>query len=143
MNTSYKVSILIVDDHLDSRFAHHHRVSSLFKEVASEELNIVAVGNIEDMYKALKQESFHVILLDRDLGKESGGDMIDGIEQIPRILEFDQILGFWFKYPTTSLAVEPCRVKDFMTKSSDEEKQRYCDEQILQALRESQLEVIF
>ena len=79
------ISILIVDDSESARLHNQVAVKKLFE--GSDELNIRLTSSAHEMFQALKDEKFHVILLDRDLGEDENEEMVDGISLIPDILE--------------------------------------------------------
>ncbi len=141
------VNILIVDDHLDSRFSTQARVTKMFSDLDSNELIIKTAATIDELYAQIKEFSFHVILLDRDLGKDSEGKMIDGVEHIENILELRPKTRLYVltSFEDISLAnkARDYGAHGYLTKNPSEENQRYIDAQIKQAVKDSQLELEF
>ncbi len=139
------VSILIVDDQPDSLFSLQYRVSILFKELDKQLINIKTASNIDEMRRLLDEESFHVILLDKDLGKDKNNEKVDGIEQIPHILEISprsKILVITAS-DDINAAVKAMQygAVGYVTKNPSDENQKYCNQQILNALRTAKVEM--
>ena len=143
----YQVSILIVDDDPESRLLNKQEVISFFKEITSSSLNIKTADSIESMYLELSQgEAFHVILLDRDLGEDLQGEMIDGIEHIPPILEIQPnarilVVTSFNNDPLLAMRALKLGATDFLTKGATPKEASYRKSQILNALKESRFEI--
>ncbi len=145
MNSRDQVSILIVDDHKDTLFTLHYRVSSIFKSLDKSLLNIKTATTVEEMRFKIREETFHVILLDKDLGETPDGDRIDGIDEIPNILEISP--------RSKILVITACEdvhaaVKamqygalGYVSKKPSADNQLYCDQQILNALKSAKTEL--
>jgi DNA-binding NtrC family response regulator len=85
MNKPIAVSVLVIDDFDAIRMANKIICKRLFKEYG--ELNIQEAANIKEALALLSQHIFHVVLLDRDLGKDPiTGDQVDGLDYIEEIL---------------------------------------------------------
>ena len=137
------ISILIVDDSESARLHNQVAVKKLFE--GSDELNIRLTSSAHEMFQALKDEKFHVILLDRDLGEDENEEMVDGISLIPDILEVQpsaRVLVIT-SFAETQLAVKAMEngAVGFITKGLKPEETEYRNQQILKALRESQFEM--
>lgn len=145
MNNTNDVSILIVDDHADSLFALQYRVSVLFKEVHYSKVNIKTVSSEKEMFLALDENIFHVVLLDRDLGKDTFGQKIDGVELIPKILEVSPRSKILMVTASSDVdaAVKAMQLGavGYLTKNPSETNQAYVDQQILGALKSAQVEM--
>lgn len=145
MDFSEQVSILLVDDHSETLFTLQYRVSSIFKSLDKGLINIKTATNIEEMFHRIQEEAFHVILLDKDLGKNLEGNKIDGIEQIPQILEISP--------RSKIIVITACEDVDaavhamqlgalgYVSKKPTKENQLYCDQQILNALKAAKTEM--
>ena len=97
------------------------------------------------MFQILKDEKFHVVLLDRNLGQDENGEMVDGIDLIPDILYMQpssRVLVIT-SFADTQLAVKAMQngAMGFVTKGIETEDIEYKDQQILKALREAQFEI--
>ena len=142
-----QVNILIVDDDPDSRLLNAQEVTSFFKEITSSPLNIKTADNIESMYSELNNvNTFHVILLDRDLGENDQGQMIDGIDHIPKILDIQSnarvlLLTSFNKDPLLAMKATKQGATDFLTKGATPKEVSYRKSQILKALKESKFEI--
>lgn len=145
MDFSEQVSILLVDDHSETLFTLQYRVSSIFKSLDKGLINIKTATTVEEMFHRIQEEAFHVILLDKDLGKNPEGNTIDGIEQIPHILEISP--------RSKIIVITACEDVDaavqamqlgaigYVSKKPTKENQLYCDQQILNALKSAKTEM--
>lgn len=138
-----EISILIVDDSESSRINNQEVVKKLFE--GSSTLKIQLASSELEMFQTLRDGKFHVILLDRDLGEDENGEMIDGINLIPDILEVQpssRILVVTY-FADTQLAVKAMQngAMGFVTKGIEPEDIEYRNQQILKALREAQFEI--
>lgn len=139
------INILIVDDHKDTLFNLHYRVSSIFRNLDKDSLNIKTASTIEEMRSKIGEEIFHVILLDKDLGLNKNGEKIDGINEIPYILEVSprsKVLVIT-ACEDVSAAVKAMQngAVGYVSKNPAEENQKYCDQQILNALKSAKTEM--
>lgn len=141
------VSILIVDDSEGSRLANQLVVQKLVKQVSSDQVNIQSVGTPEEMYLVLKDQRFHLVLLDYDLGTDGKGQQIDGVDHIPNILAHQPTCRILMLTSANSipLAVRALKqgAKGFIKKPESEDERTYQEMQILNALKESQAEIEF
>ena len=145
MIKEYSVSVLIVDDDFSSRKTNEEEVRSLFSEMSTSELNIKTAHDIDSMYVALDEDVFHVILLDRDLGRDKSKKIIDGIQHIQDILEIQpnaKILVVT-SFLNPQLAVEAIKkgAINFLNKGYDEKDFSYRKSKILKALKSSKYEI--
>lgn len=145
MNINDQVSILIVDDHRETLFTHQYRVSTIFKNLDKGLLNIKTATTVAEMLHLIKEEVFHVILLDKDLGKKPNGERIDGIDEIPNILEISprsKVLVITASEDVDA-AVKAMKFGaiGYVSKNPSQENQLYCDQQILGALKAAKTEL--
>lgn len=78
------VRLLIIDDQNLDRLSAAAECREIFREFESD-LFIQEASNIDEAFGLLERISFHVILLDRDLGKDKSGNPVDGVEHIKEI----------------------------------------------------------
>lgn len=140
-----KFSILVVDDQDHARLSHQLMLERLLRPFAPSELNIKLTGTIEEMYEELKADQFHLVLIDRDLGRDSRNELIDGLDHIEPILEIQ---------PTTKvimvtgnkdsqLAVKALKkgALDFIVKGNAPHEEEYKKKQVLKAIQDSRIEL--
>ena len=80
------VRILIIDDDKASQVTARHNIQSLFSNLKDGDLVIKDALSIETGLNRLSEESFHIVFLDKDLGKDKFGKLISGIDYIKDIL---------------------------------------------------------
>ncbi len=85
IDREYSVSVLIVDDMELSSDAAKHLCKNNFKSIESVDLNIDTAASIFDALDILRSKSYHVILLDRHLGEDDNGDIIDSLDYLLEI----------------------------------------------------------
>ena len=150
MNEEYrdfKVSVLIVDDYENARAANRLSVMAHLKTLKLEahEISVNEAASMEDAFAVLRRQVVHVVLLDRDLGKDKRGKMIDGINFIQDILDIQpaaQIL-MVTGYDDTRLAVKAMQsgACGYIEKSTAEDYVEYRNTQILKALQKAKKEI--
>ena len=89
------VRILIIDDDKASQITARINIQNLFATLKGDELVIKDATSIEAGLRQLSEEPFHIVFLDKDLGKTPHGKPISGIDFIEDILAlqpFTQIL---------------------------------------------------
>ena len=141
----FAVSVLIIDDESGCRTANRIAVEAVFKEIDKSKINICLAESIDDALAELAREQFHVILLDRDLGKDSKGELIDGIKYIPSILSLQPNAEVFMVtgHEDTRLVVEALKLgaSGYLLKRADEEYAGYWEQQIGQALMRSKAKI--
>jgi DNA-binding NtrC family response regulator len=78
----FKVSVLVVDDEETSRKSAMLLCRDNFRDYSSVDLNINEASSIDEALERLSEASFHLILLDRDLGCDREGKPVDAINFI-------------------------------------------------------------
>ncbi len=135
-----EVSILIVDDSEPTRQIHQLFIEKLFEDSFASKPIVRLAATATEMFHFLKDEKFHLILLDWDLGKDENGKKVDGIDLIPDIIGMRPNAKIFVVTSSndTRLAVRAMRngALDFITKGDGQ----YKKEKILKAL-ESVLEI--
>lgn len=81
----YKVSVLVVDDEDNARTAAVLLCRENFRDYQSVDLNFEEASSIEQAFEKLAEKSFHVVLLDKELGRDSKGQFIDATNYISEI----------------------------------------------------------
>jgi two-component system response regulator AtoC len=85
VDREYKVSVLVVDDEEISRKAAVLLCRENFRDLQSVDLNFAEASSIKDALNKIVETTYHVVLLDRDLGRDEQGNPIDAIKYIPEI----------------------------------------------------------
>lgn len=144
-SSNYKFSILVVDDEDHARLSNQLMLTRLLKSFNSSEFNIKLAATVDEMYESLKSEYFHLVLMDRDLGKTESYEMIDGINHIEKILEIQPTTKVIILtgYKDSKLAVKALQngAMDFIVKSDEPYEIEYQNKQILKALNDSRVEI--
>ena len=150
MQNEPKASILVVDDDKLIRRVNKMSVESLLERITPSEsiedtIEVKTADSIRDAIDIMRKYVVHVILLDKELGKDDEGYIVDGIAHIHEFLEIQpsvQILVIT-GHNDTRLAVKSMRYGAFgyIVKGIDEDSLKYRDAQILLALERAQIEV--
>lgn len=82
-----RVSILIIDDQKADRMSTRLECERIFRSIANTEPVIEEAATIEHAFQKMSEVTFHIILLDRDLGQNSKGEKVSGIQHIQSIQE--------------------------------------------------------
>lgn len=80
--TEKSVSILIIDDSKADRSANIIECKRIFKNYPDTELHIEESATLENAFQKASENTFHIILLDKDLGTGADGKKISGIDNI-------------------------------------------------------------
>lgn len=80
--TTNTVSILVIDDSKADRSANIIECGRIFKTIPGVELHIEESATLENAFQKASENTFHIILLDKDLGVDSEGKRISGIDNI-------------------------------------------------------------
>ena len=149
-NTIYKdqmshINILIVDDEEASRLSNKMFLDRLVaNELRGSTLNIQLAQTPKEMFNQIRDEKFHLILLDYDLGRDSDGYLINGIDLIPNILEIrkDTKILVVTSHKDTKLAVKALKngAREFITKGRGNDDKEYKKQKILQAIKDALFE---
>ncbi|MCB0408008.1 MAG: sigma 54-interacting transcriptional regulator, partial [Bdellovibrionales bacterium] len=83
----FTVSVLIVDDSPEDMVTTQDEVKRFFSEISSSQLNIKTASCTTSMLTLLREEPFHIVLLDHDLGLDPIMQPISGVDFIPSIRE--------------------------------------------------------
>ena len=141
-----KVNVLIVDDEELARRSNQLSVMNLLQklELSADDVGVSLAADIKDALSILRQQTVHVVLLDRDLGT-SNGQQIDGVDYIQDILDIQpstQILVVT-GHNDTRLAVRSMKLGacGYIVKSSDKDYLEYRNTQIMQALKRAKTEI--
>ncbi len=141
----YRFSILIVDDEEHARLSNKLMLNRLLEPFEDSEINIKLTGTVEGMRDYLRSEHFHLVLIDRDLGKTPDNEMIDGIHEIPKILEIQSttkvIMVTGYNEPELAVKALKNGAMDFIVKGKKPEQVEYRNKQIFKALNDSRLEI--
>lgn len=76
------VSILIIDDSKADRTANIIECKRIFKNIPDTVLHIEESATLENAFQKASENTFHIILLDKDLGTDENGKKISGIDNI-------------------------------------------------------------
>ncbi len=87
-----EVKILVIDDQETDRRAAKLFCEIQIKELGSSKLKIQEADSISKALDLMSKETFHVLLLDRDLGYDEKGNAIDAIEFIPELLNLQPLV---------------------------------------------------
>ncbi len=143
----FKVSVLIVDDRENDRKCNRLSVMAHLKKlkIHANEINVSEASNMEDAFYILRRQTVHVVLLDRDLGKDSSGQMIDGIDFIGDILNIRPSIQVLMVtgYDDTRLVVRAMQsgACGYIVKDGVEDYVEYRNTQILKALAKAKEEM--
>lgn len=143
--TDFNLKILIIDDELHAQMSNERIVRKLCATNSISEPSITIASNLTELKLALSADEYHLVLLDRDLGEDEKGHEVDGINQIPFILEVQpharviMVTG----YKDSKLAIRALEqgATDFITKAENEDERKYRDSRILKAIREAKFEL--
>ena len=142
----FKVSVLIVDDQENARRANHLSIMRSLEilNMDTKDINVSTASNIEDAFEIMRRQKVHVVLLDRDLGKDESGKMIDGIDYVGDFLNVcpsTQVL-MVTGYDDARLVVRAMQAGacGYIVKSTAEDFLEYRREQIFKALKKAKLE---
>lgn len=80
--TTNTVSILVIDDSKADRSANIIECGRIFKNIPGVELHAEESATLENAFQKASENTFHIILLDKDLGVDSEGKRISGIDNI-------------------------------------------------------------
>lgn len=80
--TTNTVSILVIDDSKADRTANIIECKKIFKNIPGINLYIEESATLENAFQKSSENTFHIILLDKDLGVDSNGERISGINHI-------------------------------------------------------------
>ncbi len=76
------VSILVVDDSKADRLANIIECKRIFGKLPGIDLQIEESATLENAFQKASENTFHIILLDKDLGIDQNGKKISGIDHI-------------------------------------------------------------
>jgi len=141
------ISVLIVDDELHWRVANRRELIDQFQDLPNDDLQIVEASNVSEMFNALKNHSFHLILLDCDLGLKPSGQRVNGLDLIPEVINMQptaNILVVTGDDSTKSVvrAIQ-AGAKGFLEKKTNPEYIKYRRVQIKSAIEEAKKELKF
>ncbi|MBX9768887.1 MAG: sigma-54 dependent transcriptional regulator [Bdellovibrionales bacterium] len=139
---TYRVSVLIVDDEEVAQLSTASVCRELFSEHA-DQMNLRCVSNLEDAFALLSNETFHLVLLDKDLGIDDNGNRIDGVANISDILAIQpncQIV-MLTSHDDVRAAVEAMRkgAVDYILKRSDPDYDAYRAQKLRRFLNHAHL----
>jgi|GEM_PF-2931563 len=141
----FYVKILIVDDDDEDRFWNEKELRDVLGDLGRTDVKFASVGTVEEMLSCLKDMTYHMVLLDKDLGKDAADIPIDGTDYIEEIkdLQPNTRVVMLTSYRSYKYAAEAIRkgAKAFVTKGVDEEDIIYRKETILSAVREALHEI--
>lgn len=80
--TANTVSILIIDDSKADRSANIIECERIFKNNPDVQLHTEESATLENAFQKASENTFHIILLDKDLGTDHEGNRISGIDNI-------------------------------------------------------------
>lgn len=87
-----EIKILVVDDQETDRRAAKLFCEIQIKELGSSKLKIREADSITNALEFMSKETFHVVLLDRDLGNDQAGKPVDAIQFIPELLNLQPLV---------------------------------------------------
>jgi DNA-binding NtrC family response regulator len=139
------VRILIIDDDKGSQIAARQNIEKLFARLKAGELVIKDALSIEAGLRLLSEESFHIVFLDKDLGKTPWGKPISGIDHIKDILAIQPLTQIIMltgnqSYFDITKAMK-MGASDYLLKSNDEGISDYRDMIIHQAVKRAKDEI--
>lgn len=142
-DNDYSVSVLVVDDEDHARQANENLLKNQFKKISNNQLNIKKTVTMAEALSLLSSETFHVVLLDKDL--KEGKKTLNGISYIPEIKNIQpcvQIIVIT-AHDDTKFAVEAIKMGacGYLEKRIDPEYQFYREAQIQQALIRAKSEI--
>ncbi|MGZ3772724.1 MAG: sigma-54-dependent transcriptional regulator [Bdellovibrio sp.] len=86
MKDNQNVKVLIIDDQAASRLIAQMMLEKLFDKISSGKLYVQEAATLNQGLQTLQDENFHIVLLDKDLGKDHDGNEIKGTDHIQDIL---------------------------------------------------------
>lgn len=139
------LSILIVDDSMADRTANTIECQRIFKGMNDVELNIQEAATVELGLEKASETTFHIILLDKDLGIDHNGKKISGIDQIQSLKTLQPHAQIFMitaneKYEDIVAAMK-YGASDYFLKSSDPAKIEYRSVMLKRAFERAQDEI--
>ncbi len=137
---NFQVGVLIVDDEENARRANYLSVMAHLKKlkIQSDGISVREASNMEDAFAILRQQTVHVVLLDRDLGRDKSGKKVDGLDSIKDILNIQPAIQILMVtgHDDTRAAVRAMQngACGYIVKGSAEDYLEYRNAQILKAL---------
>ena len=143
-DNDYAVSVLVIDDEELAREVSEKLLRNQFQKVESSQLNIKEAGTIDEALSLLASQTFHVVLLDRDM-KEERGTVKDGISYIPDIKNLQPLAQVIVLtgHDDTAFAVEAIKFGacGYLIKDNSPKYREYREVQIYQALKKAKSEI--
>ncbi len=139
------ISILIVDDSMADRTANKIECQRIFKNMNDVELNIQEAATVDLALEKASEMTFHIILLDKDLGIDRENKKISGIDHIQSLKALQPHAQVFMitaneKYEDIVLAMK-LGASDYFLKSSDEAKMEYRSVMLKRAFERAQDEI--
>lgn len=145
IDRAFAVSVLIVDDETESRYIGKKCCETQFENIVRADLSLMEACSVEEALALLSQHTFHVVLLDRDLGKDSNGQPIDGINfirEIHAIQPYCEIIMLTAnESPIEIVRAMSEGASDYLMKKNTPEYMAYREQKILYALRRAQTNI--
>ena len=145
IDRAFAVSVLIVDDENDSRFVGRKCCETQFENISRIDLSIKEAASIDEALALVSQHTFHVVLLDKDLGKGANGQPIDGVDFIKEIIAIQPfceiIMVTANENPTEIVRAMTEGASDYLMKRNEPDYRSYREQKILCALRRAQTNI--
>lgn len=139
------ISILIVDDQRADRISTSLECKNIFSAISDAELCIEESATLENAYQKVSEQTFHIILLDKDLGEDGKGGRISGIDYIAAFMELQPHAQIFMitgdeRYTEIVSALKN-GAADYFLKTNDPEKTEYRSEMLRRAFSRSSDEI--
>ena len=147
LDTETKINILLIDDDDEARYLNETEIKMMFGVHRQSTLRFSHAGNIKDALAVAGRDSFHLILLDHQLGHDQNKNPVLGIDYADKISELQssaKILILTTYNDDVRLAADYMAkesVVGFLTKGETDEEINYRTTMIQKALNESLLRI--
>lgn len=138
----FAASILIVDDEQLALDLNTELCTEVFKDLGAA-FKVKTALTLAQAFELLSKEIFHVVLLDKDLGKDANGKPVDGIKAIPtiRLIQPNIEILVLTGHENVPAAVEATQLgaSDYLLKKGDEKYIAFRNEKIKNSILKAQI----
>lgn len=140
-----QIAILIVDDQKADRMSSRFECEKIFERFSDSRLILEEAASIEEALEKTSEQTFQLILLDKDLGEDRQGGRISGIDYIAAFKELQPQAQIFMLTGDESYKDIVTALKhgasDYLLKSDSGEKSEYRSEMLRRALTRANEEI--